>query len=168
MVRALWQTIFHTAASDASLTRRSRVVTLLVSLTALAFALSKARVIFWFVLFAWAGIGSAFCPVIILSLFWRRLTRVAAIAAMATGFAVTIAFKTLPPGWLGLGGLVGVLAPASKPAAELVAADLVYEMIPAFIGATAVAVVVSLFTSKPANADADLDAVRGEVVDLWR
>jgi sodium/proline symporter len=168
IVRDLWQKIFRPHASDASLTKLSRGVTLAISLLALSFALTEARVIFWFVLFAWAGIGSAFCPVILLSLFWRRLTRQGTIAAMVTGFAVTIAWKMLHPSWFGLSGVIEALAPPDKAVADLVAADLVYEMIPAFIAAFAVAVGVSLLTEKPANADADLDAVSAEVVDLWR
>lgn len=154
--------------SQAYLTALSRVVTVLLCLLALGFALTEARVIFWFVLFAWAGIGSAFCPVIILSLFWKGLTRTGTIAAMITGFALTIGFKLLPPWVFGLGGAIGALKPDGRDPETLVAADLVYEMIPAFVGAFAVAIVVSLVTEKPANADADLDALRDEVVDMWR
>ena len=62
---------------------------------------------------------------------------------MITGFAVTIGFKTLAP-------------------------DLIYEMISAFIASFAGAIVVSLFTKPPANADADLSATEDQVVDLWR
>jgi Na+/proline symporter len=168
IVRDMWQKMFRPQVSDASLTKASRWVTMLISLVALGFALSETRVIFWFVLFAWAGIGSSFCPVIVLSLFWKRLTRPAAIAAMVVGFAVTIAWKTMHPSWFGLTGWIGSLAPPDKAVADLVAADLVYEMIPAFLSALLVAVVVSMLTEKPANADADLDAAAEQVVDLWR
>jgi sodium/proline symporter len=168
LVRDLWQKILRPEATDQSLTRLSRIVTLVISVVALGFALTEARVIFWFVLFAWAGIASAFCPVIVLSLFWSRLTRPAAMAAMITGFAVTIGWKLMPPAWLGLSGLIPILAPPDKPIHELVCADLVYEMIPAFLTASAVAVVISLLTQQPANAARDLSAIKDEVVDLWR
>ena len=168
VVRDIWQKIFHPKASDASLTWMSRGVTAVIALAALAFALLEIRVIFWFVLFAWAGIGSAFCPVIILSLFWKGLTRAGAIAGMVSGFAVTIAWKLLPPWAFGLVGSVQqALAPAGKAPEELVAADLVYEMIPAFIAAFLATVIVSKFTKPPANAAHDLDALRDEVVDVW-
>lgn len=167
LVRDLWQKVLKPETPDSALTSASRVVTILLSLFALAFALTESRVIFFFVLFAWAGIGSAFCPVIILSLFWKGLTRTGAIAAMVTGFAVTIAWKLMPPAWLGVSFLIPSLAPPNKAVADLVAADLVYEMLPAFIGAFIVAIVVSLFTKPPENAEADLEATKAEVVDLW-
>lgn len=169
IVRDLWQKIYRPGASDASLTRLSRLVTLVISVLALVFALAEVRVVFWFVLFAWAGIGSAFCPVIILSLFWKRLTKPAAIAAMITGFAVTIGYKTLPDllvpmtlhPWL-------PLLDGGAPPGDTRIVTAIYEMIPAFIAAFAVAIGVSLLTSKPQNADEDLEAIKGEVVDLWR
>jgi len=167
IVRDLWQKIFRPDADDKKLTRLSRIVTILLSLLALGFALTEARVIFWFVLFAWAGIGSAFCPVIVLSLFWKRLTRAGVIAAMITGFVVTIAWKTLPPAAFGLSGLIASLAPPDKAVADLVAADLIYEMIPAFISAFSAAICVSLLSKPPTNAEEDLDAAASEVVDIW-
>ena len=44
---------------------------------ALAIALGIAlfvpgRTIFWFVIFGWSGIAATFCPVVILSIVWRR------------------------------------------------------------------------------------------------
>lgn len=168
LVRDLWQKVFRPKTPDAALTKASRWVTIALSLAALAFALTESRVVFFFVLFAWAGIGSAFCPVILLSLLWPRLTRQGALAAMITGFVVTIVWKLAPATWLGLGGWIPTLGPTDKPVSEIVAGDLVYEMIPAFVLATIVAIVVSLLTPAPANAKEDLAATRREVVDLWR
>ena len=52
--------------------------------------LGAAGTIFWFVIFGWSGISATFCPVIILSLFWKRLTGKGAIAAMVTGGSAVI------------------------------------------------------------------------------
>ena len=52
---------------------------------------------FWFVIFGWSGISATFCPVLILSLFWSRMTRRGAIAAMASGFLCVPLFKFAAP-----------------------------------------------------------------------
>jgi Na+/proline symporter len=95
-----------------------------MAVLALFFALMEVRLIFWFVLFAWAGIASAFCPVIILSLFWEDLTLKGAAASMISGFVTAIVWKLM---W----------------------GDVLYEMIPAFSVAFVAAVVVSLFDRSP-------------------
>ncbi|MBL4671592.1 MAG: sodium/proline symporter PutP [Arenicella sp.] len=78
---------------------------------------------------AWAGFGSAFGPVILLSLFWSRMTRAGALAGMASG-TLTVVF------WL--------VAPLQIAGQSL--SSFVYELVPGFIVATAVTVVVSLMT----------------------
>jgi Na+/proline symporter len=69
----------------------SRKVTLVMAVAALAIALtisvlSPTRTIFWFVIFGWSGIAATFCPMIILSLFWKGYNEKGAIASMITGF----------------------------------------------------------------------------------
>jgi len=69
----------------------SRKVTLVMAVAALAIALtisvlSPTRTIFWFVIFGWSGIAATFCPMIILSLFWKEYNEKGAIASMITGF----------------------------------------------------------------------------------
>ena len=36
--------------------------------------ISPTRTVFWFVIFGWSGIAATFCPVIILSIFWKGIT----------------------------------------------------------------------------------------------
>ncbi len=76
----------------------SRKVTLIMAFLALFIALtvsvlSPSRTIFWFVIFGWSGIAATFCPVIILSLFWKGYTEKGAIASMITGFLGVPLFK---------------------------------------------------------------------------
>jgi sodium/proline symporter len=78
---------------------------------------------------AWAGFGSAFGPVILLSLFWPRMTRLGALAGMASG-ALTVVF------WL--------VAPIQIAGQSL--SSYVYELVPGFMVATLVTVLVSLAT----------------------
>jgi Na+/proline symporter len=57
-------------------------------------ALTEVRLVFWFVLFAWSGLGAAFAPLVLLSLSPRALVnRHGALAAMLTGVGVTVVWK---------------------------------------------------------------------------
>jgi Na+/proline symporter len=56
-------------------------------------ALSEVRLVFWFVLFAWSGLGAAFAPLVLLALAKRGVNRFGALAAMLTGTGVTVAWK---------------------------------------------------------------------------
>ena len=75
--------------------------------------------------FAWAGFGSAFGPIILLSLYWKRLNSAGAIAGMLTGAIVAI-------GW--------GMSPLS---------DVLYEIVPGFFLALIVAVIVAKLTKEP-------------------
>ena len=65
----------------------------IVGVIGILVALSEVRLVFWFVLFAWSGLGAAFAPLILLALFKRGVNRHGALAAMLTGIGVTVAWK---------------------------------------------------------------------------
>jgi sodium/proline symporter len=92
-----------------------------VALVAVFLAWEQNNTILGLVAFAWAGFGASFGPIVILSLFWRRLTDLGAITGMVLG-AVTVFVWTVTP-W----------------------ADL-YEIIPGFIVSLVSAVLVSQAT----------------------
>ena len=71
----------------------NRLAVLLVGLAAMLVALGKVRVIFDFVLYAWAGLGAAFGPALILVLLWRRTGAAGVIAGMAVGFITAIVWR---------------------------------------------------------------------------
>jgi len=71
----------------------SRLTVLLLGLGAMFIALGENRVIFWFVLFAWSGLGASFGPLILFTLYWKKVTRQGAIAGMLTGFGTTLVWK---------------------------------------------------------------------------
>ncbi len=98
---------------------------LLVALIAGLIALDRTATILDLVGFAWAGFGSAFGPVVILSLYWRRLTRWGALSGMVVGAVVEFTW--------GRSGL----------------ADTLYEIVPGFAINLILAVVVSLLTPRP-------------------
>jgi len=71
--------------------RRSRIVTALLAVIALAIAyVSPSNLIFTLVSYVWAGIGCTFSVVILLSLFWKRFHGRAALATIVVGLLFTI------------------------------------------------------------------------------
>jgi SSS family solute:Na+ symporter/sodium/proline symporter len=97
-------------------------------------ALDRSASILSLVSNAWAGFGAAFGPIILLSLFWRRLTRHGALAGMLTG-AITVLF------W--------IYAPVQLGGQQLSA--FMYEIVPGFILASIAAIGVSLWDERPAR-----------------
>jgi sodium/proline symporter len=113
--RDLIQKTFTPNATTRSLQIISRLSVLVLGLIALAVALGEVRAVFWFVLFAWSGLGSAFGPPILFSVFWKRTSRAGVIAGMVSGAGVTVVWK------LWLKAIVGQATGFT-----------VYELVPAF------------------------------------
>ncbi|MFT7462547.1 MAG: sodium/proline symporter [Pseudohongiellaceae bacterium] len=92
VVRDIAQKVFGLTGSQRQLGLYSKLVTLAIGAIAVIVALDSDRAIFSFVLFAWSGLGAAFGPVVLCSLYWKRMTRAGALAGMVGGFATTIAW----------------------------------------------------------------------------
>jgi sodium/proline symporter len=137
VVRDVVQKILRPDLTERALSHLGKGVTLALGAAALVVALIEVRLIFWFVLFAWSGIATAFTPVVLCSLFWRGTTRAGAVAGMLTGFLTTMGWVI----WL-------------KPHFW----DL-YEMIPGFLAGLAATVLVSLVTDPPEGAEEEMASV---------
>lgn len=118
--RDVFEQVLGRARGDRASVLAGRVAILVLGLAALLVSLGNVRVVFWFVLFAWAGLGAAFGPVLLLMLWTDRVTRRGALAGMLTGFGMAVAWK--------LTGLSG---------------RFVYELVPAFVLAGLATLVVS-------------------------
>ena len=84
----IYKPVFRKNASDKEILWMGRLVVLVVSAIAYVIASSKgegAQAIMNMVENAWGGFGSAFGPVVILSLFWRRLSYKGAVAGVVAG-----------------------------------------------------------------------------------
>ncbi len=138
VVRDVFQKVLKPDFSDRQLSVIGRVLTIVIGLGGLAVALPESRMIFWFVLFAWSGLASAFTPVVLCSLFWRRTTRAGALSGMIAGFGTAVLWVLL----------------VKEHFYDL------YEMIPGFAVGFAVTIGVSLFTKPPPDAGAVLDDVK--------
>ena len=97
----------------------SRIATLVIGAAAIALA-QLPRSVFDKVLFAWGGLGAAFGPALVLSLWWPGTTRNGVLAGMLAGFFTVIIWDNMPWG--------GAL----------------YSLVPGFLVALLVVVVVSL------------------------
>ena len=98
ITRDFYQKIFRPHLKDKELTKISRISTIIMAFTALLIAMimnyvSPDRQIFWVIIFGWSGIAATFCPVIILTLFWKGYSEVGAIASMISGFVSVILFN---------------------------------------------------------------------------
>lgn len=119
----------------------ARITMIFVTLFGVILALSGNESIFRIVSYAWAGLGAAFGPLILFSLFWKRTTLSGAVAGMITGGVLVVLWKE-------------VISKAGGPFA-------VYELLPAFIASCLVIWVVSLATAKPsAEIEAEFDKAR--------
>lgn len=102
ITRDFYQQILRPDLKHLPLTNMSRTVTVVLALIALGIAMTIAllvpgRTIFWFVIFGWSGIAATFCPMMILTLFWKNYTETGAIASMITGFLGIPVFKFMMP-----------------------------------------------------------------------
>lgn len=120
ITRDFYQKLIRPDIDAKKLTKISRWVTLVMALLALIIALAIAvvspdRTVFWLVIFGWSGIAATFCPVIILSLFWKGYTEKGAIVSMITGFLCVPFFKFVVANMEGIGPYMeklDVLAPS--------------------------------------------------------
>ena len=90
LVRDTIQKIMGNTESDHALAIWGKIVTVLIGILAIALAIPEAQFIFWFVLFAWSGLGAAFGPVVICLLYYRRTTRWGIVAGMLGGFLTSV------------------------------------------------------------------------------
>ncbi|MDL0109471.1 sodium/proline symporter PutP [Campylobacter felis] len=120
-----YRRIFKQDASSQIVMRLGRIGVLLVALIAFLISTDKNSSVLSIVAYAWAGFGASFGSVMLFSLFWSKMTRMGAIAGMVTGAVVVVAWKNY---------LAGAL---NFP---------IYEIVPGFVCASLVIIIVSLMT----------------------
>ncbi|MEI3614746.1 sodium/proline symporter PutP [Pseudogracilibacillus sp. SO30301A] len=124
LIEDLYKVVINSDASDKRYVFLGRMSVLFVSIIALIFAWAKTKTILKLVSFAWAGFGASFGPIILLTLYWRKITASGAIAGMVVG-AVTVMIWGNSP-----------------------LTDTLYEIVPGFILNLIVTVIVSNLTYK--------------------
>ena len=114
VTRDFYQKILNPQVDESKLMALSKKVPITLAVLALVVALavsvlSPTRTVFWFVIFGWSGIAATFCPVIILTIFWKDLTEKGAIASMVTGFLCIPFFKFVVPHFQSIGPYIDKL-----------------------------------------------------------
>ena len=120
----LYRTFLRRNAGQKELVWIGRAMVMLVSVIAVAIASDPNSKVLGMVSYAWAGFGAAFGPVILLSLFWPRMTRNGALAGIIVGAVTVLVWKQA--NWLGL-----------------------YEIVPGFLLGGISVIVFSLMDSAP-------------------
>ncbi|NNH72340.1 sodium/proline symporter PutP [Nocardia uniformis] len=127
---ALTEDFYHAflnrEASQRSLVWVGRGSVIVVAVIAYVIALGGGAVLD-IVAYAWAGFGAAFGPVILLSLYWPRMTGAGALAGIISGAATVVIWRQI----------------------DVLADTGLYEIIPGFIVATVAAVVFGRFVGSP-------------------
>ncbi|MCD8215543.1 MAG: sodium/proline symporter [Clostridiales bacterium] len=124
----------------------ARITVVCIALAALVIAWNPDSKVFQIVSFAWAGFGATFGPLMLIALFWKRANKYGAISGLVAGGVMVFVWKFV----------VRV-----KFAGSILD---IYELLPAFILALIVTVVVSLLTPEPSNEITDtFDKVNSEL-----
>lgn len=129
LAKNLYQGVVRKQAGDREVLVLTRITLLVIAAVAMCIALDENSIIFTIVSFAWAGFGATFGPLMLFSLFWKRVNRAGAIAGMTGGGVMVFVWKLLVRP---LGGAWNV-----------------YELLPAFVFSSLCIVLVSLLTKAP-------------------
>ena len=127
LIEDLWKMVTNKELGEKTLINLSRGAVLVIAVIGGVLAINPSDSILGLVGFAWAGFGSAFGPLVLLALYWKRLNSKGAIAGMVTGAVVSMVWGMVPA-----------------------TSSLIYEIVPGFIAHLIVAVIVTLMTKEPA------------------
>ncbi|MFP7296355.1 sodium/proline symporter PutP [Neobacillus niacini] len=123
-----YKSLFRRNASKKEEMIVGRIAVLGIAIIAILLGYDPESKVLELVSYAWAGFGAAFGPVIILSLFWKRMTRNGALAGIVVGAVTVIVWSSLK------GGLF----------------DL-YELAPGFLFSILAIIIISLTDKAPSN-----------------
>ncbi|WP_282579579.1 sodium/proline symporter PutP [Niallia sp. NCCP-28] len=122
----VYKTFFRRSATDKELILISRFAVLAVAAVSVILAFDKNGTILSLVGYAWAGFGASFGPVILLSLYWKRMNKWGALAGIIGGATTVIIWANIP-----------------------ILVTSLYEIIPGFFVGLAAIWIVSLLTEAP-------------------
>jgi sodium/proline symporter len=124
-----YKALFNKEASPEKLVMVGRIAVVGIAVIATTLAMDKDSKVLSLVSYAWAGFGAAFGPALILSLYWKRMTKVGAYAGIIVGGLTVVIWKQLSGGWFEL-----------------------YEIIPGFVFSFIAIIVASKLMAEPSSA----------------
>ncbi len=123
-------------ASDEKLVKVGRIVTLIVGLLAFALSFQSDSTIFKKVLFAWAGLGAAFGPALLLCLHWSGVTRNGVLGGMISGLITVLCWENLE---------------ANDQLTQIIPGLRLYSLLPGFLVSLVVTWITSLWGRNTAS-----------------
>ncbi len=137
--RDIFQNILRPKADDKTVLKVSRTTVIVVAVLAFVVAWDPNSSIMELVSDAWAGLGSAFGPVVVCSLFWKRTNFAGAVAGILSGGATVILWDYIPVvqragEWMKLKDITGI-----------------YSLLVGFFVSLLFIVVFSLLTKEPSR-----------------
>jgi len=93
-----WKGLFRPDASQQELVWVGRISVIVIALVAFWFARDPESKVLELVSYAWAGLGAAFGPVIVMSLYWSKMSRVGTAAGMIVGGVTVLVWQPLEGG----------------------------------------------------------------------
>ena len=131
----IYKNILKPEADDKKVLQVGRITTLAVAVIAAFIAWDPNNSIMGLVSDAWAGLGAAFGPLVVMSLFWKRTNLPGAVAGLVSGAATVLVWDYLPI----IGGQT------------LSTVTGLYSLLVGFIISLACIVIVSLATKAPSD-----------------
>jgi sodium/proline symporter len=123
--RDIYHQMLKKDAPSRKLVLISRVATLVIGVIAFLLALSAESLVYWLVLYAWAGLGASFGPALLTTLWWKRVTKEGVLAGMIVGTVTVLIWYNVP-----------------------VLKNSLYELIPGFFLSLFSIIIVSLLTQE--------------------
>lgn len=123
--------VFHIKMSKKTSMNVARITVVIISVISIILASNPDSSVFEIVSFAWAGFGATFGPVVLCALFWKKANKYGITAGMISGGIMIFVWK------YGISKLGGIFS--------------IYELLPAFIVALLVIVIVSYATGGPSK-----------------
>lgn len=140
----LFKGVFKKDAKDQTVLNVSRVTVLVVAVIAYVIALNPDSSVMGLVSNAWAGFGAAFGPIVLLSLYWKRVNLQGAIAGIVSGAATVMVWDYLPV-------IRSVNEAGDRVMLTLGAKTGLYSLAIGFVISLILIVVVTLVTKKPSE-----------------
>ena len=142
----LFKGVFRKGASDKTVLRVSRATVVIVAVIAYVIALNPDSSVMGLVSNAWAGFGAAFGPIVLLSLYWKRVNLPGAIAGIVSGAATVLVWDYIPM------FATGAVDENGKAIVNTLATQTgLYSLVAGFAISMILIVVVSLVTEKPSD-----------------
>ncbi|MBL7073797.1 sodium/proline symporter [candidate division KSB1 bacterium] len=92
----IYRQMINKGAAQERLVLISRVATVIIGIVAFILALMAESLVYWLVLYAWAGLGASFGPALLLSLWWKKVTKEGVMAGMITGTLTVLVWYNVP------------------------------------------------------------------------